>query len=73
MNRSKSRFEEDESIPELWRAKLKDYFKSGYDRGHMVSFVRRLWVREGRDGGVRLTKQKVGGRELIIVAFGVLG
>ncbi|KAL7409195.1 hypothetical protein BDY24DRAFT_345540, partial [Mrakia frigida] len=36
VNRSKSRFEEDESIPELWRAKLKDYFKSGYDRGHMV-------------------------------------
>ncbi|KAF5324516.1 hypothetical protein D9611_004481 [Ephemerocybe angulata] len=35
-DRSKSTFVEDESLPEPFRAKLKDYFRSGYDRGHMV-------------------------------------
>ncbi|PSR88858.1 hypothetical protein PHLCEN_2v5007 [Hermanssonia centrifuga] len=35
-DRSKSNFSEDESIPSLFRAKLQDYFRSGYDRGHMV-------------------------------------
>ncbi|CED82610.1 mitochondrial nuclease [Phaffia rhodozyma] len=36
ISRDKSKFEEDEDIPGLFRAKLKDYFRSGYDRGHMV-------------------------------------
>ncbi|KAG6329576.1 hypothetical protein ID866_9515, partial [Astraeus odoratus] len=35
-DRSKSVFTEDESLPVLFRAKLQDYFRSGYDRGHMV-------------------------------------
>ncbi|WWD19078.1 hypothetical protein CI109_103536 [Kwoniella shandongensis] len=35
-DRSKSTFMEDEGVPEFFRAKLQDYFKSGYDRGHMV-------------------------------------
>lgn len=51
VNRSKSRFEEDESIPELWRAKLKDYFKSGYDRGHMVSALQFGAEGEGGEEG----------------------
>lgn len=34
-DRSKSMFKEDESIPLSFRALLKDYFRSGYDRGHM--------------------------------------
>lgn len=35
-DRSKSVFMEDEVVPDIFRAKLQDYFKSGYDRGHMV-------------------------------------
>ncbi|KAI9637460.1 uncharacterized protein MKK02DRAFT_23974 [Dioszegia hungarica] len=35
-DRSKSTFMEDADVPEAFRARLQDYFKSGYDRGHMV-------------------------------------
>ncbi|CCM03838.1 uncharacterized protein FIBRA_05987 [Fibroporia radiculosa] len=35
-DRSQSTFAEDSAVPSLFRAKLQDYFKSGYDRGHMV-------------------------------------
>ncbi|KAK4688590.1 hypothetical protein P7C73_g1523, partial [Tremellales sp. Uapishka_1] len=35
-DRSKSTFMEDDTIPEMFRARLADYFRSGYDRGHMV-------------------------------------
>ncbi|KAJ3766228.1 hypothetical protein FB446DRAFT_654122 [Lentinula raphanica] len=35
-DRTKSSFMEDESIPKPFRARLADYFRSGYDRGHMV-------------------------------------
>ncbi|KAF5386583.1 hypothetical protein D9615_001709 [Tricholomella constricta] len=35
-DRSKSTFVEDESLPVPFRSRLKDYFRSGYDRGHMV-------------------------------------
>ncbi|KAI0340674.1 hypothetical protein BDW22DRAFT_391884 [Trametopsis cervina] len=35
-DRSKSTFIEDEDIPTQFRAKLSDYLRSGYDRGHMV-------------------------------------
>ncbi|KAH9966494.1 DNA/RNA non-specific endonuclease [Russula dissimulans] len=35
-DRGKSVFTEDEALPEPFRAKLQDYFRSGYDRGHMV-------------------------------------
>ena len=34
-DRSNSQFKEDASIPAMFRAKLQDYFRSGYDRGHM--------------------------------------
>jgi endonuclease G len=34
-DREKSTFHEDESLPVTFRAKLQDYFRSGYDRGHM--------------------------------------
>ncbi|KAG8889157.1 nuclease [Tulasnella sp. 332] len=35
-DRSRSNFSEDEAIPIPFRARLADYFRSGYDRGHMV-------------------------------------
>ena len=34
-DRQKSTFQEDITIPAPFRAKLQDYFRSGYDRGHM--------------------------------------
>ncbi|KAI8875044.1 hypothetical protein K501DRAFT_264298 [Backusella circina FSU 941] len=36
VDRSNSTFKEDDGIPPMFRAKLSDYFKSGFDRGHMV-------------------------------------
>ncbi|EIM82513.1 DNA/RNA non-specific endonuclease [Stereum hirsutum FP-91666 SS1] len=35
-DRQKATFQEDTSIPPPFRARLQDYFRSGYDRGHMV-------------------------------------
>lgn len=34
VDRKKSVFKEDETIPLKFRARLRDYFRSGYDRGH---------------------------------------
>lgn len=36
VDRKKSIFKEDESIPLKFRARLRDYFRSGYDRGHQA-------------------------------------
>lgn len=35
-DRKNSVFLEDQAVPEIFRARLKDYFRSGYDRGHMA-------------------------------------
>ena len=35
-DRKGSGFVEDVTIPEKFRARLRDYFRSGYDRGHQV-------------------------------------
>ena len=36
---------EDTSLPVLFRAKLQDFFRSGYDRGHMYGASVRLGCR----------------------------
>ncbi|KAF9210148.1 nuclease [Haplosporangium sp. Z 27] len=36
VGRGNSIFKEDETVPDLYKAKLSDYLRSGYDRGHMV-------------------------------------
>ncbi|GJC95300.1 DNA/RNA non-specific endonuclease [Colletotrichum higginsianum] len=45
-DRKHSAFLEDEAVPEKFQAKLKDYFRSGYDRGHQVGdgFNRDYWA-----------------------------
>ena len=48
-DRKHSYFVEDESIPEKFRAKLKDYFRSGYDRGHQVPAADAKWSQEAMD------------------------
>ncbi|KAF9475676.1 mitochondrial nuclease [Pholiota conissans] len=35
-DRANSKFIEDDDVPDTFRARLQDYFRSGYDRGHMV-------------------------------------
>ncbi|GAA6012749.1 hypothetical protein JCM11491_002549 [Sporobolomyces phaffii] len=35
-DRNESKFTEDEDVPKMFRAGLLDYFRSGYDRGHLV-------------------------------------
>ena len=48
-DRKHSVFVEDQSIPEKFRAKLKDYFRSGYDRGHQVPAADAKWSQEAMD------------------------
>ncbi|KAJ9667001.1 nuclease [Coniosporium apollinis] len=48
-DRRHSVFVEDTSIPEPFRAKLKDYFRSGYDRGHQVPAADAKWSQEAMD------------------------
>jgi endonuclease G len=48
-DRKHSVFVEDIRIPEMFRAKLKDYFRSGYDRGHQVPAADAKWSQEAMD------------------------
>ncbi|OCK75553.1 hypothetical protein K432DRAFT_386124 [Lepidopterella palustris CBS 459.81] len=48
-DRKHSVFTEDDSIPPKFRAKLKDYFRSGYDRGHQVPAADAKWSQEAMD------------------------
>lgn len=48
-DRKHSVFVEDISIPDMFRAKLKDYFRSGYDRGHQVPAADAKWSQEAMD------------------------
>ena len=54
-DRKHSTFAEDESIPEKFRAKLKDYFRSGYDRGHQVPAADAKWSQEATDATFALS------------------
>ncbi|CAK1364729.1 Mitochondrial nuclease [Cercospora beticola] len=54
-DRRHSQFTEDASIPEKFRAKLKDYFRSGYDRGHQVPAADAKWSQEAMDGTFALS------------------
>ena len=54
-DRKHSSFVEDMSIPETFRAKLADYFRSGYDRGHQVPAADAKWSQAAMDGTFLLT------------------
>ncbi|KAI9807780.1 MAG: hypothetical protein M1825_005085 [Sarcosagium campestre] len=54
-DRSHSYFTEDASVPEKFRAKLKDYYLSGYDRGHQVPAADAKWDQQAMDETFYLT------------------
>ncbi|BCS20058.1 DNA/RNA non-specific endonuclease [Aspergillus puulaauensis] len=54
-DRKHSTFFEDTTIPPIFRAKLADYFRSGYDRGHQVPAADAKWSQEAMDGTFALT------------------
>lgn len=53
--RKNSVFREDEQIPEIFRAKLKDYFRSGYDRGHQAPAANAKFSQKAMDDTFFLT------------------
>lgn len=54
-DRKNSVFKEDESVPELFRAKLRDYFRSGYDRGHQAPAANAKFSQQAMDETFYLT------------------
>lgn len=48
-DRRSSVFYEDVTVPPIFRAKLSDYFRSGYDRGHQVPAADAKWSQEAMD------------------------
>ncbi|KPM36740.1 Mitochondrial nuclease [Neonectria ditissima] len=48
-DRKHSNFVEDDSVPPKFRALLKDYFRSGYDRGHQVPAADCKWSQQAMD------------------------
>ncbi|KAH8160763.1 hypothetical protein CIB48_g7483 [Xylaria polymorpha] len=54
-DRKHSAFLEDEAVPEKFRAKLKDYFRSGYDRGHQVPAADAKWSQNAMNETFYLT------------------
>jgi len=54
-DRKNSSFLEDESVPEIFRGKLSDYFRSGYDRGHQAPAADAKWSQSAMDETFFLT------------------
>jgi endonuclease G, mitochondrial len=54
-DRKNSAFLEDPAVPEKFRAKLKDYFRSGFDRGHQVPAADCKWSQTAMDETFYLT------------------
>ncbi|PFH46115.1 hypothetical protein AMATHDRAFT_70601 [Amanita thiersii Skay4041] len=54
-DRSRSNFIEDHAVPSMFRARLQDYFRSGYDRGHMVPAADAKFSQEAMDETFLLT------------------
>jgi endonuclease G, mitochondrial len=54
-DRKHSVFVEDTTIPTMFRAKLHDYFRSGYDRGHQVPAADAKWSQEAIDATFALS------------------
>jgi endonuclease G, mitochondrial len=54
-DRKGSSFFEDTSLPEMFRAKLSDYFRSGYDRGHQVPAGDAKWSQDAMDATFALS------------------
>ncbi|EJT72572.1 mitochondrial nuclease [Gaeumannomyces tritici R3-111a-1] len=48
-DRKNSAFVEDPAVPEQFRARLKDYFRSGFDRGHQVPAADCKWSQAAMD------------------------
>lgn len=55
VDRKKSLFKEDENIPLQFRALLKDYFRSGYDRGHQAPAADAKFSQKAMDETFALT------------------
>ena len=54
-DRKHSAFSEDASIPPMFRSKLADYARSGYDRGHQVPAADAKWSQEAMDATFALS------------------
>ena len=54
-DRKHSEFHEDATIPQPFRAKLHDYFRSGYDRGHQVPAADANWSQDAMDATFALS------------------
>jgi endonuclease G, mitochondrial len=54
-DRKHSVFYEDPSIPDKFRAKLRDYVRSGFDRGHQVPAADAKWSQEAMDATFALS------------------
>lgn len=54
-DRKNSVFKEDESVPDKFRARLKDYFRSGFDRGHQAPAANAKFSQDAMDETFYLT------------------